>query len=67
LVGGGILNNYFYSLNLIDKIVLDIIPVILGDGIKLFEGTETTQLTRYRFEKVNTYPSNRIQVSYSRN
>jgi dihydrofolate reductase len=66
LVGGGILNSHFQKMNYIDRIILDIIPVILGDGIKLFEGNEILENNRYELEKVNTYKSKRIQVRYSR-
>lgn len=38
LVGGGILNGSFLKENLIDEVIIDIHPLILGEGIKLFEG-----------------------------
>jgi dihydrofolate reductase len=42
LIGGGELNGYFLSHGLIDRIILTIIPVVLGRGIKLFEGFDGT-------------------------
>lgn len=66
LVGGGVLNSYFQKMNYIDKIIFDIIPVILGDGIRIFEGNEISENNKYELEKVNTYKSKRIQVHYLR-
>jgi dihydrofolate reductase len=66
LVGGGLLNSYFQKMNHIDRIILDIIPVILGNGIKLFEGDEIFENNKYKLDKVNTYESKRIQVRYIR-
>jgi len=37
VAGGGLLNSSFLKKNLIDEIYLDIEPIILEDGIKLFE------------------------------
>jgi len=40
LVGGGHLNGSFLKEGLIDEIIVDIHPLILGEGIKIFEGVE---------------------------
>lgn len=40
LIGGGTTNGLFLKANLIDEIFLSVHPLILGDGIKLFEGCE---------------------------
>ena len=40
LVGGGTTNGLFLKENLINEIILSVHPLILGDGIKLFEGVE---------------------------
>lgn len=37
LIGGGKVNAFFLANNLIDELILFIIPVLLGDGIPLFE------------------------------
>jgi dihydrofolate reductase len=66
LVGGGILNSYFQKMNFIDKLIFDIIPVILGDGIRIFEGNEIFENNKYELVKVNTYKSKRMQVHYSK-
>lgn len=41
LIGGGRANGSFLKENLIDEIFLSVHPLILGDGIKLFENCET--------------------------
>lgn len=42
LVGGGHINGSFLEQGLIDEIIIDIQPIILGKGIKLFEELEKT-------------------------
>jgi len=64
--GGGMINSSFLNDGIIDEIILDIQPVILGEGIKIFPNTkiqnnlkliETKQLSeqeiqlRYRVKK----------------
>lgn len=38
LVGGGQLVTYFLNNELIDRMIISVIPIILGDGIRLFPG-----------------------------
>ena len=40
LVGGAILCQEFLRLNLVDEVCLTIVPILLGDGISLFGGSE---------------------------
>lgn len=40
LIGGGITNGLFLKENLIDEIFLSVHPLVLGEGIKLFENTK---------------------------
>lgn len=40
LIGGGTVNGMFLKEGLIDEIFLDVHPLILGEGIKLFENCE---------------------------
>ncbi len=65
LVGGGEINNVFLKADLIDKIILDIIPVVLGNGINLFKKEEIDHKF-YTIESINQYPSGRIHTSYIR-
>lgn len=39
LIGGGEVNGAFLNVNLIDEIILSVHPLILSDGIKIFENT----------------------------
>lgn len=41
LIGGGTTNGLFLNEKLIDEIFLSVHPLVLGDGIKLFENCET--------------------------
>jgi dihydrofolate reductase len=62
LAGGGDLNGSFLKENLIDEIYLDIEPIVLGKGIKLFEngGTEV-KLELLETKKIT---DNEIQLHY---
>jgi dihydrofolate reductase len=40
LIGGGTVNGSFLKKGLVDEIFLSVHPLILGDGIRLFEGYE---------------------------
>src|SRR3972149_942623 len=40
LIGGGTTNGLFFKEGLIDEVILSVHPLILGDGIKLFEDVE---------------------------
>ena len=62
LVGGGQLNNTFYEINQIDQIILDIIPVILGEGIPLLSRGNSHQF--YKQEFIQSFPSGRVQIRY---
>jgi dihydrofolate reductase len=60
LIGGGALNGYFMKNGLIDSIILSIIPVILGSGIKLFGEYEgTVPLTDI---STRQYPNGVVQI-----
>jgi dihydrofolate reductase len=66
LVGGGKLNSYFLMNNHISSIILDIIPVILGNGIKLFEDYKLDINTKMKLDNIVEYKSGRIHISYSK-
>ncbi len=62
LAGGGKLNTSFAKQGLIDEIYLDIEPVILGQGIKIFADSDFEfWLELIDFKKLNT---NTIQLHY---
>ncbi len=63
LIGGSTLNGAFLSANLIDTIILSVIPVVLGEGIPLFPaGTPTRAL---QLERTETYPGGVVQLTYT--
>lgn len=62
LVGGGELNGCFLTRGYIDRIILDTIPVVLGNGIPLFRGTDGCR--RLRCEGVTRFPSGRVHTAF---
>ena len=61
LVGGGNLNAQFLNSNLIDEIILFVMPIVLGEGIPLFP--ESTQHL-LDLQESETYPSGVIKLVY---
>ena len=62
LAGGGQLNASFAEEGLIDEIYLDVEPLILGQGVKIFSDSDFEfQLGLIDFKKLN---SNTIQLHY---
>jgi dihydrofolate reductase len=62
VAGGGQLNGSFMEENLIDELYLDIEPIVLGKGIKLFNGKEL----EIKLELIETrkLSENAIQLHY---
>jgi dihydrofolate reductase len=64
LVGGGALVKSFHQAGLIDEYIISIIPVVLGDGIALFQAPLTEQpLTLVSAQQ---YPSGLVQMHYQK-
>jgi len=63
LVGGAQLIAPFRAQGLIDQYVLSVHPVLLGEGIPLFLGTQP--LTELRLEHTKSYDSGLVQLIYS--
>ena len=62
VAGGGILNSSFLAENLIDEIYLDVEPIIIGKGIKLFSEVDfEAQLELIETKRLST---NEIQLHY---
>jgi dihydrofolate reductase len=62
LVGGAMLCQRFLELGLVDKIVLTIAPVLLGEGLRLFGPlTEET----WNLKNVVAYKNGFVELSYS--
>ena len=63
LVGGAMLCQRFLELGLVDKIMLTIAPVLLGDGLRLFGGSLAEQ--RWNLTNVVAYKNGFVELSYS--
>lgn len=62
LIGGGTVNGMFLNEGLIDKIYLDLHPLILGDGIKLFENCEVD--IKLKLLEVKQLKENQVLLHY---
>ena len=64
LVGGAMLCQSFLRLGLVDEIRLSVVPVLLGDGLRLF-GNSSTE-TRWRLKDVVAYKTGLVELLYER-
>ena len=62
LVGGAVLCQSFLRLGLVDEIRLSIMPILLGDGLRLF-GNSSTE-TRWRLKDVVAYKNGFVELWY---
>ena len=64
LVGGGALTGAFLQQGLIDEFIISVVPIFLGDGIRLFPapGAEA----RLELVGSTSYPSGLVQAHYRR-
>jgi dihydrofolate reductase len=62
LVGGAMLCQSFLKLGLVDEIRLSIIPILLGDGLRLFDSSGTE--IRWRLKNVVAYKTGVVELSY---
>jgi dihydrofolate reductase len=62
LVGGAMLCQSFLRLGLVDEIRLAIVPVLLGDGLRLFDNSVSEQ--RWHLNNVVAYKTNLVELSY---
>lgn len=62
IIGGGKTNYSFMNAGVVDKLVVDIHPLVLGDGIRLFAGEEMFK----QFERLSTLelPEGLVQITY---
>jgi len=63
LVGGAILSQRFLELGLVDEIRLTVAPVLLGDGLRLFDGSLSEQ--RWDLKNVVAYQNGFVELSYA--
>jgi len=64
LVGGAMLSQRFLELGLVDEIRLTVAPVLLGDGLRLFDNSSGEQ--RWDLKNVVAYRNGFVELSYSR-
>jgi dihydrofolate reductase len=64
LVGGALLSRRFLELGLVDEIRLTVAPVLLGDGLRLFEGSLPEQ--RWELKNVMAYRNGFVELRYAR-
>jgi dihydrofolate reductase len=62
LVGGALLCQSFLRLGLVDEIRMPIVPILLGDGLRLFDDSCTEQ--RLRLKNVVAYKTGLVELSY---
>lgn len=62
LVGGAMLCQSFLRLGLVDEIRLVIMPVLLGDGLRLFDNSVPEQ--RWNLKNVVAYKTGLVELSY---
>lgn len=65
LVGGASLLNEFLKNGLVDKFIITIFPVLLGEGIPLFKGDSNEE--NLILVDVKSYDSGVVQLSYQKN
>lgn len=64
LVGGGETVKSFLAEGLVDEIILTLVPILLGDGIRLFPPGFPE--TVYTHQETRTYPTGLLQMTYLR-
>jgi dihydrofolate reductase len=64
LVGGGQMNTILLNKDLIDKIILTMIPMTLGEGIPLFHGKYKE--VKFKLETSKTYQNGIVQLTLLR-
>jgi dihydrofolate reductase len=62
LVGGAMLCQSFLRLDLVDEIRLMIVPVLLGDGLRLFDNSGIER--RWHLQNVVAYKTGLVELSY---
>lgn len=65
LIGGGKLITFFLNHSLIDRMIISVIPVILGEGIPLFPDNPKGSI--WKLEEAVTYSTGVVSLIYERN
>ncbi len=64
IVGGGVLISSFIKLKAIDEMIITIIPVIIGKGIRLF--SDNSIETKFKFIEAQTFDTGVVNLKYQR-
>lgn len=64
LAGGGQLNGALLAENLIDEMILHVIPIVLGDGIPAFGGIPMEKV--FQFTEAKPYSSGVLELHYKK-
>ena len=62
-VDGGNVVSQFFAAALIDEVTISVIPIVLGNGIRLFSGGEGEH--RLELQSSRSWPSGMVQMQYS--
>jgi len=63
LIGGTQINELFFNNEIIDELILSVIPVTLGNGIPLF--TENVKQLKFTLNNEKSYGNGVVQLHYS--
>lgn len=64
LVDGGKLITTLLSQNMVDEIIITVIPVILGDGVPLFPSHPTE--SKWELQNCISYKNGVVQITYKK-
>jgi dihydrofolate reductase len=62
VIGGADLDRQLLAAGLVDELRVDVVPVLLGDGLRLFEGTGRVALEKLGVDEVGVRTSLRFRV-----
>jgi len=62
VIGGADLDRQLLAAGLVDVLRVDVVPVLLGDGLRLFEGTGRVALEKLGVDEVGVRTSLRFRV-----
>ena len=62
VIGGADLDRQLLAAGLVDELRVDVVPVLLGDGLRLFEGTGRVALEKLGVDEVEVRTSLRFRV-----
>lgn len=65
LIGGGEINSVFLQNDLIDEMILTVVPIVLGNGIPLFAKAEINK--KLKLQKTETFENGMVQLTYTKN